>query len=279
MQLKPRYDGRPPLTIEVPLGDPSIPLLRQRRRLAARLSALTPEQWVAPSRCEGWSVQDVVAHLDGVNRFWSFSIKAGLADAPSTVLTAFDPVATPRAMVEATRALGSSEILAQFVESTERLASMVERIDASSWSRPAEAPLGHVSLEALALHALWDAWVHERDVVLPLGLAAEEEIDEVTGSLVYVAALGLAILAAGGATRTGVLLVDATDPAVRFVVDVGSTVVVREPRAADAGGPRLCGPAVELIEGLSLRMPLRHDLAEDDRWLLGGLAEAFDATA
>ncbi|MCC9204896.1 maleylpyruvate isomerase family mycothiol-dependent enzyme [Arthrobacter sp. zg-Y769] len=35
----------------------------ERRRLAADLSPLRPEQWEVPSLCPGWSVHDVLAHL------------------------------------------------------------------------------------------------------------------------------------------------------------------------------------------------------------------------
>src|SRR4051812_17228473 len=36
---------------------------RERAALADDLAALTPEQWDAPSMCEGWSIRDVVAHM------------------------------------------------------------------------------------------------------------------------------------------------------------------------------------------------------------------------
>lgn len=42
----------------------------ERTDLADLLEKLTPEQWEAPSLCEGWSVRDVVAHVmsfDGVS--------------------------------------------------------------------------------------------------------------------------------------------------------------------------------------------------------------------
>jgi uncharacterized protein (TIGR03083 family) len=35
----------------------------EREDLRALLADLTPEQWAAPSLCEGWSVRDVVAHV------------------------------------------------------------------------------------------------------------------------------------------------------------------------------------------------------------------------
>ena len=63
MRLTPRYDDPTFLQLDLPMGDPAVPMLRQRRRLASLLGGLDDEQWAAASRCEGWSVQDVVAHL------------------------------------------------------------------------------------------------------------------------------------------------------------------------------------------------------------------------
>jgi uncharacterized protein (TIGR03083 family) len=279
MQLMPRYDGLPALSVEVPMADPSVPVLRQRRRLAAIVENLDAEQWATASRCAGWSVQDVVAHLIGTNRFWALSIRSGLAGTPTRYLASFDPVATPHLMVEGMRNLSHAEALKEFVESNDDVAVALDGIDPASWSRLAEAPPGHVTLRTLALHALWDGWVHERDIVLPLGLSQVEEIDEVTACLLYAAILGPAYFVMNAAARPGTLAIDADNPQVHFVVDVGSIVVARLPVADDGDAPRLHGSAVELIEGLSQRTPLHHALNARDRWLVDGLAAAFDQTA
>ena len=162
MQLSPRYEGPVPLSVEVPIADPSVPLLRQRRRLADFLGRLEPEQWAFPSRCSGWTVHDVAAHLVGVNRFWSLSVRSGLAGTPTRYLTAFDPVATPQLMVEPMRALSHTAVLEEYVESLDDLAGAFDPVDGDAWSQLAEAPPGHVALQTLALHALWDGWIHER---------------------------------------------------------------------------------------------------------------------
>jgi uncharacterized protein (TIGR03083 family) len=279
MQLTPRYDGRPALSVEVPVPDPSVPLLRQRRRLAHTMGTLATEKWGTASRCSGWSVQDVIAHLIGTNRFWALSIRSGLAGAPTRYLAAFDPVATPQLMVEQMRALSPAAVLNDFAESNEDLAAALEGIDADSWSHLAEAPPGYVALRTLALHALWDAWVHERDIVIPLALNPVEEVDEVTDCLLYVAILGPAFFVTSGAAQAGTLAIHSENPEVHFVVDVTTTVVARKPVQDDVGAPRLCGTAVELIEGLSLRIPLRHHLTAGDRWLVSGLADAFKQSA
>ena len=262
------------LRLDVPLGDPSVPLLRQRRRLAQALATLDAAQWAMPSRCADWSVQDVVAHLVGVNEFWSYSISSGLRRAPSRLLAAFDPVDTPPRLIEPLRDLGADEVLARFVATTEALADVLAGIDDDGWALVAESPPGHVPIGLVVLHGLWDGWVHERDILLPLGIEPVVKPDEVTASLQYAAVLGPTLLATGGSTRCGELAVEATEPDVRFVVEAGPTVVLRD-GAPSASAIRLRGPAVGLVEGLSYRgAPL--DLPADGRWLVDALGAAFE---
>jgi uncharacterized protein (TIGR03083 family) len=275
--LSPRYDGPPLLRLDGPVGDPAVPLLRQRRRLADTLAGLDADQWAAPTRCEGWSVQDVITHLISTNQFWTVSIAAGRNGAPTRLLATFDPVASPAEMVAAERGRSPAEVLDRFVTTNDAVATAVAQLDDAGWAATGEAPPGHLCLHAVAMHALWDSWTHERDVVLPLGLPVVEEADEVLGALRYGAALGPAFAVSLGSTRVGALAVEAADPDDRFVVEVGDAVVVRDGEPP-SGAARLAGPAVELLEALSFRVPLPHPLADEDQWLLGGLAEVFDRT-
>jgi uncharacterized protein (TIGR03083 family) len=278
VQLTPRYGEPAVLDVQPAFGDAATPLLRQRARLAATLAGLDADQWAAPSRCAGWSVQDVITHLVTTNQFWAFSLRSALDGTPTRLLATFDPVASPAEMVAAARSQTAGEELATFVDSNGTLSEAVAAIGDDGWSTPGEAPPGHVPLHAVALHALWDAWVHERDVVLPLGLAPVEEDDEVAGCLAYAAALGPTLAVTRGETRRGTLAVRATDPDVHLVVEAGESVVVRT-GDAPAGAPCLTGPAVDLVEALSFRAPLPCPAPEADSWLLAGLAEVFDRRA
>ena len=212
------------------------------------LGALEPERWTLASRCSGWSIQDVVAHLIGTNRFWALSIRSGLAGSPTRLLIGFDPVATPAMMVEPMRSLTPDAVLNDFAASVDDLATALDGVETPRGRGSAEVPPGHVALRAVALHALWDAWVHERDILLPLGLSPVEEADEVIASLVYAAVLGPTLMAAHGHSGSGSLIIDADHPTIRFVVDAGSTVVARQPEERDADAPHLHGTAVELLE-------------------------------
>ena len=275
MQISPRYDGEPLLQMSGLIADPAVPVIRQRARLAALLDGLDDEQWAAPTRCEGWSVQDVIAHLITTNQFWSLSVARGLAGDPTRILAEFDPVATPAQLVDAVRSRTPGETLELFRATNEALATTFNALDPDEWSQLAEAPPGHITIDLLALHALWDAWIHERDIALPLGLPVVEEADEIAGSLTYVVALGPAFTASVGSTRTGTLEVCATDPDVRVVVEIGTSIRLHA-GPCDGDAVVLTGDAVELVEALSFRTPLDVDLADDDRWVLGNLGEVFD---
>jgi uncharacterized protein (TIGR03083 family) len=275
MEIAPRYDGDPIVTVD---GDPAAvaePFLRQRRRLAATLGTFTAEQWATQSRCDEWRVQDVVAHLTGTDGFWAASIKAGLAGAPSTYLAGFDPKATPAAMVDAVRAAPPAETLSGFLAATDALCDLVSSLDDAGWRARAESPAGHVGMSAVVHHALWDAWIHERDVSLPLGLGPEEHDDEILASLRYAAVLSPMFALQTGNDRTGALVLEVDKPSARVVVTVDGAVRVGD-GDAPADAVVLRGGAVELLEALSVRAPLPHAVPDDQAWLVDGLTRVFE---
>jgi hypothetical protein len=179
-------------------------------------------------------------------------------------------------LVDQRRQLSPEDVLTEYADGLGLLAEVVNSITGDEWSLLAEAPPGHIEMQAVALHALWDSWTHERDILLPLGLKQPVEPDEVRGCLVYAAAVGPAFLAASGETRKGMIGVAATAPDASFVVNVGPTPEVRERRPDDVVDVELRGDAVELIEGLTFRVPLNVEAPSEYRWLLGGLASVFD---
>jgi uncharacterized protein (TIGR03083 family) len=277
VQITPRYDSDPIITMEGELDDQRVPFLRQRRRLETALADLTDAQWRHPSRCAGWTVHDVIAHLISTNHFWTASITAGLAGAPTRLLATFDPVATPALLVEPMRALSPRELLGQLVDSQRAVCEAVESLDETGWGTPAESPAGHLPIRLVVAHGLWDCWVHERDVLIPLGIEPDEEADEVLSCLRYVAALAPSFTLSVGEHRTGALVIDVTDPDERVVVEVdGHVVGVRSGGDAPDGAAHLRGDAVAMVEVLSIRVPFEQQLAPEHRWLVGGLAEVFD---
>jgi len=273
MEIAPRYDGPPVIDVE---ADPRAPFLRQHRRLRALFEGLTDDDWRTPSRCEGWTARDVASHLATVDGFWLASIDAGRKGEPSRFLVGFDPKATPAMLVDAGRAKAPAETLADVVVAGEALCAAVEDMTDDDLDTIAEAPPGHVPIRALLHHALWDSWVHERDVCLPLGRIPDVEPDEVLACLSYVAGLSPAFAVMAGTGKQDALVLDVTEPRATLVVDTDAEKVRVRHGAAPAGALLLAGTGVDLVERLSLRTEaLGDDIPSDRRWLLGGLAEAF----
>jgi uncharacterized protein (TIGR03083 family) len=277
MKISPRYGGLPILELDGPPGTVAAPLVRQRRRFARLVTDLTPDQWEASTRCDGWRVKDVVAHLTSVDRFWNASVQSGLRGEPTRFLDGFDPKSTPAALVDAVRDESIDGALTSYLSATEAFCASVEAIDPGGWTTIAESPAGHVDLTAIAHHALWDAWVHERDVLLPLAMTQDEEGDEVAASLRYAAALSpMFALQYLDPDRRGTLVIEAHDPEVRFTVVVaGDQVRVVAGDEANAT-LRLEGRAVDLIETLSVRAPFLQPIPPEAAWLVTSLATVFE---
>lgn len=274
MQLTPRYGADPLVTIA---GDPTAiaePAIRQRRRMVDALATFTDDQWAHQTRCDDWSARDVVVHLDGTNAFWTQSVAAGRRGEPSCFLATFDPVTSPARMVEQARDLTAAQVLDRFAESTDTLVRLLESLDDAEWSALAEAPPGHLTTAVVIHHALWDSWIHERDILLPRAIDPTVEVDEVAACLRYAAALGPALGLTRGQRRRGTLGIRATDPDVACTVEISDHVAV-----VDAGAhvdATLIGPACDLVDALSARRPLDHPLPVAHAWMTSGLSETFD---
>lgn len=278
MLLTPRYSGPPIITIDGSADDVLAPLVSQRRRLESTLASLSDSQWNAQSRCAAWSVKDVVAHLAGINPLFAMSAQAGLDGQPTRLMQHFDPATSPPMMVEQMGALSPGEALDLFVTSNDALFELVKNLDDEGWSTTAESVPGDVSIRVLLSHALWDSWVHERDILLPLGIAPTVVADEVTASLRYVAALSPAFAIDAGLEYPGTFAIEATAPAYSCSLTVdGSVAVLTGTRADDA--PVLRGSAVELVEALSTRLPLPEGSPEEWQRLLHGLEHTWDLAA
>jgi uncharacterized protein (TIGR03083 family) len=276
MRVSPRYEGPVIMSIGGEPDDQLVPLMRQRRRLETMLHHLGNDEWGAPSRCDDWTVQDVVAHIVGVNAFWTASVLAGLAGTPTRVLTGFDPATTPALMVAAMRELGSEQVLDQLVTTNGAFVDVIADLDDGGWRTLAESPAGHVPIRLIAHHALWDCWIHERDIALPLGLTPPAEPDEVRSCLRYVGAVNATFAIASGHRVATVLALDATDPGLSLILEIGESVAVRD-GSAPPDAPCLRGDAVALVEALSVRGPLPRSTPSDWIQLLEGLATAFTA--
>jgi uncharacterized protein (TIGR03083 family) len=277
MQLQPVYGDRPVLVVDLPAPPGVHPAVAQRRRLQGLLAGFDDAAWQHASRCEGWTNQDVITHLTSTNQFWAFSIAAGQGGQPTEFLATFDPVSSPAQLVEDAGPVAPADTLAAFEASNEALLELVESLSEDDLQRTAESPAGHVPIEHVLDHALWDSWVHERDVLLPLGEAPVESADEVRTALRYAAALGPGFGIMFGVDPVGPTVVEADDLGERFVVAVEDGQVRLHDGPAPDGAAAITGDAVELVELLSFR-DTGTAAPPAVAALVAGLGQVFDQT-
>ena len=180
-------------------------------------------------------------------------------------------------MVEDAGPVEPGDTLAAFSASNEALLDLVESLGEDDLRLTAESPAGHVPIEHVLDHALWDSWVHERDVLLPLGQAPAESPDEVRTSLRYAAALGPGFGVMYGAAPVDPTVVEATDIGERFVVTVEDGQVRLHRGAAPEGAGEITGAGAELVELLSFRNT-SGAVPPAVAALLEGLGQVFDQT-
>jgi uncharacterized protein (TIGR03083 family) len=276
VELTPRYDAAPCLVVDGDVDELRTAVLRQRRRAVEAFGSLTADEWTAQSRCSEWRARDVVAHLIDTDGYWDMSLQAGLSGAPTRFLGGFDPARTPALLAAASAEQSTDELHARYVQVVEGLCATIERIDDDGWRALAEAPPGHIPVASVVHHALWDSWVHERDVFVPMGVEPPVEPDEVLASLAYAAGLGPAFDLVEG--RSGRLVVAVADAATDIVVDVGTSVhVSRRSPSTGTDGLRLTGDAVALAEMFSVRRPFDVGDLGEGAWLVAGLISVFES--
>jgi len=160
----------------------------QRRRLCDDLRSLSPEQWSAPSRCPGWSVQDTVRHLGDVTG----AVAAGPGDRMFDVTAGFDPRTTPRQWLAASAGESPADTLDRLATTTEKALAVARDRLARDDRFDVVLPYGPMDWTVQALHVLWDSWLHERDIFLPLGVDRPADPEATS----YATAYGLLIAAA-----------------------------------------------------------------------------------
>ncbi|MDG4772420.1 maleylpyruvate isomerase family mycothiol-dependent enzyme [Solwaraspora sp. WMMD792] len=160
----------------------------QRRQLCDDLRSLSPEQWSAPSRCPGWSVQDTVRHLGDVTG----AVAADPGDRMFDVTAGFDPRTTPRQWLAASAGESPADTLDRLVTTTEKALAVARDRLARDDRFDVVLPYGPMDWTVQALHVLWDSWLHERDIFLPLGVDRPTDPEATS----YATAYGLLIAAA-----------------------------------------------------------------------------------
>jgi uncharacterized protein (TIGR03083 family) len=136
-------------------------LLSELDRFAELIRDLSDEQWSTPTRCTGWTVGDVAAHLVGT-----------MTD---VTLGRFDGLASPEVTqreVDERKGLAPKQVADECEESRAATAALLAAFDDATWDGPAPGRVDR-SL-GWGVEALWyDAYLHTDDIRSALGWSPE----------------------------------------------------------------------------------------------------------
>jgi len=150
---------------EVPAADESVidSLSEVWASVADACHHLDGGQWALPTDCPGWSVQDQLSHLIGVEH----TLLGDPAPKPVSQVPPYvkNPIGEMNeAWIEARRQLPGPEVLAEFVDVTDRRLAALrgfppEKFDEIGWS-----PIGEVPYRDFMGTRVLDSWTHEQDI-------------------------------------------------------------------------------------------------------------------
>jgi hypothetical protein len=109
-----------------------------------------------------------------------------------SVAGGFDPRSTPLEWLRASEGESPNETLGRLVQVTGELVARARVWLTEDQRFDGDVGYGPVDWTVLSLHAFWDSWIHERDVLLPRGIAHPSDSDATfyaTGYGVFVAAV------------------------------------------------------------------------------------------
>jgi uncharacterized protein (TIGR03083 family) len=132
-------------------------LLEELARFKGLIASLTPAEWATPSRCTGWTVGDVAAHVVG-----------GMADVAAFRLEGLGtPEGTARQVAER-QGRSPGELADELGAAIKAAAELLSAFNDEAWSL--QAPGGFDFTLGEGVEALWhDAWLHGDDVLAAVG--------------------------------------------------------------------------------------------------------------
>lgn len=132
-------------------------LLEELERFTTLIESLSPEEWATPSRCAGWTVGDVAAH-----------VVAGMTDVAALRLEGLGtPEVTARQVAER-QGRSPAELADELRVTLKATADLLSGFGEEAWGL--QAPGGFDFTLGEGVEALWhDAWLHAEDIRTAVG--------------------------------------------------------------------------------------------------------------
>lgn len=143
--------------------------------LARLVTGLDETGWRTPTALPGWTVFDVLAHVVGTESL----LLGEPTPQPETDLSTLPHVHNEigvlnEAWIGALRPLTGEQLLAKFIETTDRRRAMLTGMTDEQWEAPAPSPIGVVPYARFMRVRLFDCWMHELDIADALGVTVDE---------------------------------------------------------------------------------------------------------
>lgn len=163
-------------------------LSSQHERTIAAWRSLSSDQWAAASRNTSWTVHDTARHVAD-----AMDVTASqLRHEPSALAEGrFDPNSTPDLWLQHSSADSTDRTIERYEAAAVRHRECVGDRLAAADAGTAFTPYGSAHWTMLTIHIFWDAWLHERDIALPLGVEAESTLGEQRLVALYAMLMGV----------------------------------------------------------------------------------------
>lgn len=146
-------------------------LAAQQDELTSIVSPLDEDGWRHPSRCEGWSVADVVLHLAQTNEMAVASLQGRYDQVVNELTAGLEPASSvddgAGLLVARERGEPGPAVQKRWQESANTLRYELSQADPA---RRVAWVAGQLSVPTLATTRLAETWIHTGDVAVPLGL-------------------------------------------------------------------------------------------------------------
>jgi len=150
---------------------------------------LTEQQWKAATDCPGWSVQDNISHLVGIENML-------LGKTPTTHKSPkYDYIKNPigehnEHEIDVRRSLTGSQVFAEWKATATERVHQLQTADAEYFAKPMMMPTGPGTLGDFLDIRILDLWIHDQDIRRALNLSgnhggpcAEHTIDRLIRTL------------------------------------------------------------------------------------------------
>jgi uncharacterized protein (TIGR03084 family) len=151
-------------------------LVDQHAELADLVGGLDEARWATPSRCEGWSVSDVLLHLAQTDQMAIDSLSGRLAEGMSAWTEVLAQAGAANVddgaglMVERERGAPGPAVFQRWRTGA---TALVDAFEAGDLSRQVTWVVGELSARTLASTRLAECWIHTGDIAFGLGVELE----------------------------------------------------------------------------------------------------------